>query len=97
MDARLRVARLAMGLALVGEVGEEIGLALQHAAGRGAAGVEAPLEIVGDTGRDLLGIGLVEGLAETAEEIVDSVARRRAGGVTYLSVGHGVLLFRGSA
>ena len=89
MDARFRIARLAMRLALVCEVRAQIVFALQHAARRRAAGIEAPFEIVGDAGRDLLGIGLIESLAEAAEEIVD--------GVAHLSVGHGVLPFRRTA
>jgi len=42
-------------------------------AGRRAAGVQAPFEIVGHAGGDLLDIGLVEGLAEAAEQVVDGV------------------------
>ena len=78
MDARLRIARLAMGLALVGEVAAEIVLALQHRARGPGAGRQAPFEIVGHAGRDLLDIGLVEGLAEAAEQLVDGVGHGRS-------------------
>src|SRR6185503_562312 len=73
MDARLREARLAMRAALVGEVRAQRLLALEHAAGRRAAGIEAPFEVFGHAGRDLLDIGLVECPAEAAEQIVDRV------------------------
>ena len=76
MDARLRIARLAVRLALVAEMGAQPVLALQHrAAGRAAhrPGVQAPFEVVGHAGGDLLDIGLVEGLAEAAEQVVDGV------------------------
>src|SRR6266851_2013247 len=74
MDARLRVTRLAVRLALVAEIGAQPILAFQDRAGRRAAGVEAPFEIVGHAGGDLLDIGLVEGLAEAAEQVVDSIS-----------------------
>src|SRR5262249_4355137 len=77
MDARLRVARLAMGLALVGEVAPESVLALEHRAGGPRAGSETPFEVVGHAGRDLLDVGLVESLAEAAEQIVDGVGHAR--------------------
>src|SRR5262245_48046447 len=73
MDACLREARLAMGLALVGEMRAQRLLALEHRAGRRAAGIEAPFEIVGDAGGDLLDVGLVEGPAEAAEQVVDGI------------------------
>src|SRR5258707_5450907 len=73
MDARLRIARLAMGLALVGEVAAQIVLALQHRARGPRPGRQAPFEVFGHAGRDLLDIGLVEGLAEAAELVVDGI------------------------
>src|SRR5260370_32417960 len=74
MDARLRVARLAVRLALVAKIGAQPVLAFQDRAGRRAAGVEAPFEIVGYAGGDLLDIGLVEGLAGAAEQVVASLS-----------------------
>src|SRR5476649_1958789 len=77
MDARFRVARFAMGLALVREIRAQVVLALEHAAGRRTARVEAPLEIVGDTGRDLLGVGFVDALAEAAVRRPAACSRAR--------------------